>query len=101
MAGPGEFRAVDEQSLSLSDTQSRYERGIAKLREIDGKAGEHVVESLKDISPDLARCIIEFPFGDVYTRPGLDLRAREIATVAVAEQRRNGPQKALTVRCGL
>ena len=62
--------------------QERYERGLAKLMEIDGEAGEKVIESLKDIAPDLARYTIEFPFGDVYSRPGLDLKSREIATVA-------------------
>lgn len=60
----------------------RYQRGWKKLEEIDGKAGESVVESLKDICPDLARYIIEFPFGDIYSRPGLDVKSREIATVA-------------------
>lgn len=60
----------------------RYERGLAKLREIDGQAGEHVVSSLADIAPDFARYLIEFPFGDIYSRPGLDLRSREIAVVA-------------------
>ena len=39
-------------------------------------------ESLKDIAPDFARLLIEFPFGDVYSRPGLDLKSREIAVVA-------------------
>ncbi len=63
-------------------TEDRYERGWKKFQEIDGKAGERVVESLKDIAPDLGRYIIEFPFGDVYSRPGLDLKSREIATVA-------------------
>ena len=60
----------------------RYERGLKKLKEIDGEAGERVIESLKDIAPDLARYIIEFPFGDIYSRPGLDLKSREIAVVA-------------------
>jgi nicotinamidase-related amidase len=60
----------------------RYLRGLEKLREIDGEAGEKVIESLKDIAPDLARYTIEFPFGDVYSRPGLDLKSREIAVVA-------------------
>ena len=60
----------------------RYTRGLNKLKEIDGEAGERVIASLKDIAPDLARYIIEFPFGDVYSRPGLDLKSREIATVA-------------------
>lgn len=62
--------------------ETRYERGLAKLREIDGEAGERVVQSLEDIAPDFARYLIEFPFGDVYSRPGLDLRSREIAVVA-------------------
>lgn len=60
----------------------RYLQGLAKLREIDGQAGEHVVASLADIAPDFARYLIEFPFGDIYSRPGLDLRSREIAVVA-------------------
>jgi 4-carboxymuconolactone decarboxylase len=60
----------------------RYARGLEKLKEIDGEAGQRVIESLKDIAPDLARYTIEFPFGDIYSRPGLDLRSREIATVA-------------------
>jgi 4-carboxymuconolactone decarboxylase len=37
---------------------------------------------LADIAPDFARYVVEFPFGDIYTRPGLDLRTRELATVA-------------------
>ena len=60
----------------------RYARGLAKLREIDGQAGENVIESLKDIAPDFARLLIEFPFGDIYSRPGLDLKSRELAVVA-------------------
>lgn len=60
----------------------RYKIGWDKLAEIDGKQGERVVEVLKDISPDFAKLLIEFPFGDVYSRPGLDLKSREIATVA-------------------
>jgi len=62
--------------------ENRYERGLAKLREIDGDAGERVVQSLQGIAPDFARYLIEFPFGDVYSRPGLDLKSREIAVVA-------------------
>ena len=60
----------------------RYERGWAKLREIDGEQGERVIASLRDIAPDFARLLIEFPFGDIYTRSGLDLKARELAVVA-------------------
>ena len=62
--------------------QSRFERGKARLAEIDGEAGQAVIASLTDIAPDLGRYIIEFGFGDIYSRPGLDLRTRELATVA-------------------
>jgi len=60
----------------------RYLTGWKKLAEIDGEQGEKVVEALKDIAPDFADLLIEFPFGDIYSRPGLDLKSREIATVA-------------------
>jgi len=69
---------VDE----LTEVQDRYTRGWEKLREIDGSRGQQVIESLKDIAPEFGRYLIEFPFGDIYSRPGLDLKAREIATIA-------------------
>ncbi|MFZ6843980.1 carboxymuconolactone decarboxylase family protein [Undibacterium sp. RuTC16W] len=68
-------------STSSADT-SRYQRGLKKLAEIDGDAGQKVIDALSDIAPDLARYTIEFPFGDIYSRPGLNLKSREIATVA-------------------
>jgi 4-carboxymuconolactone decarboxylase len=82
-------KALIRQSISrglkgkgTTMSTDRYQRGWEKLKEVDGEAGERVMESLKDIAPDLARYVIEFPFGDVYSRPGLDLKSREIAAVA-------------------
>jgi 4-carboxymuconolactone decarboxylase len=72
---------------------SRYSRGWTKLREIDGSAGERVVASLEDIAPDFARYLIEFPFGDIYSRPQLDLKSREIAVVAALTALGNSPQQ--------
>ena len=66
----------------MTQTNERYARGWEKLREIDGEVGEKVVASLADIAPDFARYLIEFPFGDIYSRPQLDLKAREIGVVA-------------------
>jgi len=62
--------------------KERYQRGWNKLKEIDGEAGEKVIQSLEDIAPDFATYLIEFPFGDIYSRPALDLKSREIAVVA-------------------
>ena len=60
----------------------RYERGLSRLEAVDGPAGLAVVETLARAFPDFATYIVEFPFGDIYARDGLDLREREIATVA-------------------
>ncbi|MBN0168988.1 carboxymuconolactone decarboxylase family protein, partial [Pseudomonas aeruginosa] len=59
-------------------SSERYIIGQEMLQRVDGKGGEAVVGSLRDIAPDFARYLIEFPFGDIYARPGLDLRSREI-----------------------
>lgn len=64
------------------ENESRLERGKRALAEIDGEAGQKVVAALADIAPDFATYLFEFPFGDIYSRPGLSLRDREIATVA-------------------
>ena len=61
---------------------SRFDKGLELLTKIDGEAGQNVIESLQDICPDLAKYTIEYPFGDIYAREGLDLKSREIATVA-------------------
>lgn len=70
---------------------TRYDSGLAQLQEIDGEAGEKVIESLQAIAPDLARYVIEFPFGDIYQRPGLDLERRELITVAALTALGNCP----------
>jgi 4-carboxymuconolactone decarboxylase len=61
---------------------SRYERGLETMRAIFGPGADSVVEGLAATSPALARCLAEFPFADIYPRPGLDLKTREMLTVA-------------------
>jgi 4-carboxymuconolactone decarboxylase len=76
---PKQFQPEGEETVN--DT-IRYERGLAKLTEIYGDKGKLLLDSLQDIAPDMARYIAEFAFGDIHCRPGLDLKSREIATVA-------------------
>lgn len=64
------------------EKSERYTRGWSKLQEIDGDAGENVVNSLENISPDLARFIIEYSFGDVYNLNSLDNKSKEIVAVS-------------------
>ncbi|PZO00784.1 MAG: 4-carboxymuconolactone decarboxylase [Hyphomicrobiales bacterium] len=80
----------------------RYVRGQRALADIDGAAGQAVIDALADIAPDFARYVIEFPFGDIYSRPGLDLRSREVATIAaLAALGHAAPQLKVHIRAGL
>jgi 4-carboxymuconolactone decarboxylase len=68
-----------EQENFKRPDRTRFEQGLAKIAQVDGKAGEEVVSHLGE----LGRYIVEFSFGDIYSRQGLSLRDRQIATVAM------------------
>lgn len=59
----------------------RFMKGIQNLKSVDGKGGDAVIQSLEEISPDLGKYIIEFAFGDIYSRPALSLQEREMITI--------------------
>jgi 4-carboxymuconolactone decarboxylase len=86
----------------LKPANERLERGAAALKRIDGEGGGKVVAALADIAPDFARYLLEFPFGDIYCRPGLGLREREIATIAALAAMGNAaPQLKVHIQAGL
>ena len=58
--------------------EDRYERGRERFLEVHDEKALAAVEGLGA----LGRAIVEFAYGDVYRRPGLSLRDREIAAVA-------------------
>lgn len=73
----------DETPLGSETTSDRYERGMRTLQRVSRGSGAAVIESLKDIAPDLGRFIIEFAYGDVISRSGLDDKIKELATIAM------------------
>ncbi|MCR8549297.1 carboxymuconolactone decarboxylase family protein [Salipiger sp. P9] len=91
--------------MTIHDTppqETRAERGRRALDAIDGQAGRNVVDALADIAPDFATYLFEFPFGDIYSRPGLSLRDREIATIAaLAAMGTAQPQLKVHIEAGL
>ncbi len=88
--------------MPRTSTNERFERGSRALSEIDGHGGEAVIDQLADIAPDFARYLVEFPFGDTYSRPGLDLRSREVATIAALAALGNAaPQLKVHIAAGL
>lgn len=62
-------------------SNERYDRGLTQLSAIDGEGGHKVVEALADIAPDFGRYIVEYAFGDIYSRPGLDAPRRQLVTI--------------------
>lgn len=86
----------------MNNHPSRFERGAAKLAEVDGQTGQNVIDALQDIAPDFANYVIEFPFGDIYSREGLSLRDRQIATIAALTALGNAqPQLKIHIQAGL
>ncbi|KYF87116.1 hypothetical protein BE20_26955, partial [Sorangium cellulosum] len=60
----------------------RFARGEAVLGRLDPAAPRRVMEAYAGVAPDFGRYVIEYPFGDIYARPGLDLRTRLLTAVA-------------------
>ncbi|MCS6861361.1 MAG: carboxymuconolactone decarboxylase family protein [Abditibacteriales bacterium] len=58
------------------------ERGFAILQQMTGGRAEEVEARWKALHPDLARLIVGFVAGEMWTRPHLDLRTRSLITVA-------------------
>ncbi|MFI6154938.1 carboxymuconolactone decarboxylase family protein [Kitasatospora sp. NPDC051170] len=61
----------------------RYERGLARQRELGGPGPvrARAYDSLDDIAPDLPRLAVEFAYGDIHARPGLDAARRELVVL--------------------
>ena len=64
-------------------SSDRGQRGAALLKRIGGADFDGPVKRLAAASADMARVTIEFPYGEILSRPGLDLRLRQICTVSV------------------
>jgi 4-carboxymuconolactone decarboxylase len=61
----------------------QYEHGLRVLREIDGEAGQRVVDALADISPELGHQVVAWAFGEMYARPALPPRDRQLLTLGM------------------
>ena len=64
------------------EENQRYRIGWTHLEALDAKAAGEVQEALKDIAPDLGRFIVEFAYGDIFSRPGLEPKSRQIVTIS-------------------
>ena len=100
---PWAYRSHEKLSVNMtmsseSEAEERYTRGRQLLARLSGRIGEEGVDGLGD----LGRYVVEFVLGDVFSRPGLSLRDRELITVAMlAALGRYEPQLDLHMRGAL
>ena len=63
--------------------EDRYDHGRAVLDAVDGTAGVNVVDALKDIAPELGHQVGAWGFGEMYSRPELAPRDRQLVTLGM------------------
>lgn len=71
---------------------SRYEKGKEVLEGIQERSIEEIFKDLEDVAPDLSRFVVEFPYSEIYTRSEVDLKTRELCTVAALTVLGTAPQ---------
>jgi len=81
-------RPLDERSGTDDPSESttreeRFAHGLEVLKRVDGEAGERVVDSLADINPELGHQVVAWAFGEIYDRPGLAPRDRQLVTLGM------------------
>ncbi|MGA8117273.1 MAG: carboxymuconolactone decarboxylase family protein [Actinocatenispora sp.] len=69
------------QSVDAGD--DRGARGRKLAGELFGGYGNPHLDDVAGLAPDLVRYATEFAFGDIYSRPALPLRDRQLVTVGV------------------
>jgi 4-carboxymuconolactone decarboxylase len=77
------MQAPPQHDINSPDNLVRRQHGQSVLARIDGHQGEAVLGVLADINPALGHHVAAFVFGDIYDRPGLDPRSRQLVTLGV------------------
>jgi len=68
--------------VTADKVDERYRLALATVAKINGPGSQRIADAVGDIAPDFHRLIMSFAYGDINSRPQLDLRSREIATIA-------------------
>ena len=83
-------------------SSERFERGSKKINELMENADQGVLKGLGKVAPDLGNYVLEFIFGDLYNRPGLELKTKQMLTVTILATLGNAkPQLAYHIGCAL
>ncbi|MEU6394084.1 carboxymuconolactone decarboxylase family protein [Streptomyces sp. NPDC046939] len=63
--------------------EARFERGMEVLNGVNAEVGPRLAESLADVSPELAHQVVAWGFGEIYRRPALPPRDRQLVTLGI------------------
>ncbi|AZP23188.1 carboxymuconolactone decarboxylase family protein [Streptomyces aquilus] len=63
--------------------EERFAQGLKVLRSVDGEIGQRVIDSLADINPEMGHQIVAWGFGEIYSRPELQPRDRQLVTLGM------------------
>ena|SRR5690625_3289228 len=87
-------------------SKDRYQQGIDKIQELTQSDDANptgfmdIGEAFKDIAPDLSKYVVEFAFGDIYSRPGIDNKQKVLTTIT-ALVAQGKPQIGMHIKTGL
>ncbi len=79
--------------MTKTPPSSRRKKALEILRQLDAEAAGHVSASLDAVSPDLFDIVFGFTCTDVLARPGIDLKTREMLTVAALTAMGDAPDQ--------
>lgn len=70
---------------------STHEKGLQRITEILGVNGQEILKKYQKLSPDFADYVVNFGYGDLYSRKGLTDKTREvIALTSLVTQGKTG-----------
>lgn len=78
-------------ALAEASADERRRRGEAVVRSLNRGQSQPTLEALRRDFPDLADAITDYALGDVWSRPGLDPRTRQLAAVSAFAALGNQP----------
>ncbi|MFJ3388741.1 MULTISPECIES: carboxymuconolactone decarboxylase family protein [unclassified Lysinibacillus] len=82
----------------------RFTKGLETIKQyVTKEEAARMMEAdvLADIAPDLRKMIIEFTYGDVYSRPGLDAKSRALVVIKAVVTQGAAPQTKTHIKRGL
>jgi len=85
-------------------TNERLQKGMEKIKEyvsVEEANQMLTADALKELAPDLRRFIIEFAYGEIYSRPGLDSKQRQLVTISSLVTQGAEPQIETHIKRGL